>query len=117
MNIKQKYCQQYFLILKIKGAELESDHPGFNDIEYRNRRNKICEISKQTKIGDKIARIEYSKQEIECWSTVYKKLHSIHKIHACKEYNTIFPLLEENCGLSENNIPQLEDLSNFLKGL
>lgn len=36
--------------------------------------------------------------------------------YACREHNHVFPLLVENCGCREDNIPQLEDVSNFLKG-
>lgn len=33
------------------------------------------------------------------------------------EHNHVFPLLIDNCGYRADNIPQLEDVSNFLKGL
>ena len=39
----------------------------------------------------------------------------LFKKHACREYNHISPLMEENCGHREDNIPQLEDVSRSLK--
>ena len=49
-------------------------------------------------------------------SVIYKELVKLYPTHACQEYNHIFPLLIDNCGFREDNIPQLEDVSNFLKG-
>ncbi len=33
----------------------------------------------------------------------------------CREHVNLLPLLEENCGYSEDSIPQLQDISVFLK--
>lgn len=37
--------------------------------------------------------------------------------YASTEHNHVFPLLIDNCGYRADNIPQLEDVSNFLKGI
>eukprot|EP00013_Stygamoeba_regulata_P026171 CAMPEP_0177655648 /NCGR_PEP_ID=MMETSP0447-20121125/15096_1 /TAXON_ID=0 /ORGANISM="Stygamoeba regulata, Strain BSH-02190019" /LENGTH=430 /DNA_ID=CAMNT_0019159615 /DNA_START=42 /DNA_END=1334 /DNA_ORIENTATION=- len=97
------------------GEELSSDHPGFSDQSYRERRTFICNLSRQYRHGDTIPRIEYLPEEIETWRTVYNKLTSLYPTHACKEHRFIFPLLEANCGYSPDNIPQLQDISNFLQ--
>ena len=61
--------------------------------------------------------MEYSPEEIKTWGTIYNKLKALYPTHACAEFNHIFPLLEQNCGYSEDNIPQLEDVSTFLQGI
>jgi len=47
---------------------------------------------------------------------VFRQLTKLYPTHACKEFNHVFPLLVDNCGFREDNIPQLQDVSNFLKG-
>lgn len=39
----------------------------------------------------------------------------MYRTHACREHQYVFPLLEQNCGYSDKNIPQLETVSRFLK--
>jgi len=97
------------------GAELESDHPGFSDMTYRTRRAAIVENAGTYKFGQEIPRVDYSEDEIKTWGAVYRRLKELFPKHACKEYNQILELLEHNCGYGDDNIPQLEDVSQFLK--
>lgn len=97
------------------GSELQSDHPGFSDDVYRERRKQIAEIAQSYKHGTPIPRVKYTKEEHETWKVVYQKLTSYYPKYACSQLNFIMPLLQQNCGYSENNIPQLEDISQFLK--
>lgn len=97
------------------GGDLEADHPGFADTDYRQRRGLIAQIARDYKHGEPIPRIDYTKAEVETWGLIYKRLTALYPKHACAQLNYVFPLLEENCGYSVNNIPQLDDVSNFLK--
>ena len=65
----------------------------------------------------RLPRVEYTPQEVETWGAVFRKLKQLYGTHACYEHQYIFPLLEQNCGYKEDNIPQLEDISKFLKGI
>jgi len=97
------------------GSELDSDHPGFTDSVYRARRKQLADIAFYYKHGTPIPRVDYSEEEIETWAKVFRQLTQMYPTHACKEHNHIFPLLVENCGYREDNIPQLQDISDFLK--
>lgn len=97
------------------GAELDSDHPGFTDPTYRTRRKYFADLAYHYRHGQKLPHVDYTEEEIDTWGKVFRKLKTLYDTHACKEHKHVFPLLEENCGYREDNIPQLEDVSNFLK--
>nr|CAD7589164.1 unnamed protein product [Timema genevievae] len=97
------------------GSELDADHPGFTDPVYRARRKYFADIAFHYKHGEPLPHVNYTQEETDTWGQVFRKLTKLYPSHACREHNHVFPLLIENCGYRENNIPQLEDISNFLK--
>ncbi|KAI6230384.1 BH4-AAA-HYDROXYL-2 domain-containing protein [Aphelenchoides fujianensis] len=94
---------------------LDADHPGFKDEEYRKRRMMFAEIALNYRHGEAIPRIEYTEREKETWRVIYTRLRELHRQHACREFLNNFELLERYCGYSAANIPQLEDVSCFLR--
>jgi len=95
--------------------DLHHEHPGFSDMEYRKRREMITENAFNYRYGQAIPRVEYTTEEITCWGTVFKTLSGMYEKHACAEYLANFRMLERECGWSENAIPQLEDVSQFMQ--
>uniref|UniRef100_A0A8C6P1E3 Tryptophan 5-hydroxylase 2 n=1 Tax=Nothobranchius furzeri TaxID=105023 RepID=A0A8C6P1E3_NOTFU len=98
------------------GSELDADHPGFKDNIYRERRKYFVEVAMNYKFGQPIPRIEYTPEEVRTWGVVFRELTKLYPTHACREYLKNLPLLTRYCGYKEDNIPQLEDVSLFLRG-
>lgn len=95
--------------------ELDMDHPGWSDKEYRARRKIIADISFNYTFGDKIPDVDYTPDEVATWGAVYSKVQDLLPRRACSIFRKNLTLLEKGCGFSPDNIPQLEDVSNFLK--
>lgn len=117
------------------GIELDADHPGFKDDEYRKRRlhfyfccrrlllnthffilrKFIVDQSANYQLSDEsIPRIVYTDEEIRTWNECFTSLQHLYTTHACREYNEISKDMFDQCGYRLNNIPQLEDVSRFI---
>jgi phenylalanine-4-hydroxylase len=97
------------------GAELEADHPGFSDAGYRARRRAIVEAAASFRHGEAIPRVAYTAREVETWALVYRKLRAYTAEFAVDSYNAILPELERHAGYGERSVPQLQDVSDFLR--
>jgi phenylalanine-4-hydroxylase len=94
-------------------VELDADHPGFADPQYRARRNEIAALSVGHKAGDPIPAVEYTAEEHEVWQIVSRELAAKHRRSACQEF------LESAAALAlpTDHIPQLDEVTERLAPL
>ncbi|CAH8436385.1 unnamed protein product [Heterobilharzia americana] len=97
------------------GKELDCDHPGFKDAEYRKRRIMFADVAFKYRWGDRIPTIQYTESEKKTWQCVYRELTHLYKTKACREFQENLALLQEKAGYNENDLPQLQVVSDFLK--
>jgi phenylalanine-4-hydroxylase len=97
------------------GSDLQSDHPGFNDPEYRARRALIDELARGYRHGQQIPVVEYTPQEVQTWNAVYRRLRDLHRRYACAEYLRVFEVMARECGYAADNVPQVRTINDFLR--
>nr|UZP65156.1 pale [Lygus hesperus] len=95
--------------------ELDMNHPGFADKVYRERRKQIANIAFDYKYGDPIPWIEYTNDEVSTWGAVFNTVMDLMPKHFCKEYQEAFSKLQAEGIFRADKIPQLEEMSAFLK--
>src|SRR6266542_4365530 len=93
--------------------QLDPNHPGFRDQEYRARRNRIAEIAMAYDTGEPIPNAPYTDREHEVWRTIWRALHPAHQKHACREYLSALQRLD----FDTEHIPQLRDVSRKIQAI
>ncbi|MDZ7686258.1 MAG: ACT domain-containing protein [Gammaproteobacteria bacterium] len=97
------------------GDALESDHPGFQDAEYRRRRAEIDQLARDHRWGDDIPVIDYTSRETDAWQEIFETLKPLHARYACPQFLRAFADLERECGYAPRAIPQGRDVDAFLR--
>src|SRR4051794_33616525 len=88
-------------------VQLDPDHPGFRDAEYRTRRNQIAQIALSYRPGEVIPSAPYTSEEDQVWKQIWEALGPAHRKHACAEYLECVRRLE----FDTERIPQLGEIS------
>ncbi len=92
-------------------VELDRDHPGFADPEYRERRDAIAAMSVDHVPGEPIPVVDYTDQEHHVWEVVARELAPKHRRYACAE----FIGSAEKLALPNDHIPQLGEVTERLQ--
>ena len=94
-------------------VQLDPDHPGFRDQEYRTRRNRIAQIAMSYRPGRPIPEAPYTSAEHQVWNTIWNALRPAHERHACGEYLACLKRL----AFDEERIPQLSEVSKSVEAI
>ena len=94
-------------------VQLDPDHPGFRDPEYRRRRNQIAQIAMNYQPGDPIPDAPYTDREHQVWSVIWRALRPAHQQHACAQYLKAI----EQLNFSEDRIPQLREVNERVQAI
>ncbi|MEP6635880.1 MAG: phenylalanine 4-monooxygenase [Acidobacteriota bacterium] len=93
--------------------QLDPDHPGFRDPEYRARRNRIAEIAMDYHAGQPIPDVPYTGEEHRVWQTIWEVLKPAQERHACGEYLECIRRLD----LPADHIPQLREVNEKVRAI
>jgi len=93
-------------------VQLDQNHPGFRDPEYRARRNHIAQQALRWRPGDAVPDVDYTDTEQGVWRTVWQHLAPLHAKHASAEYR----VCSERVSFSRQRIPQLREVNKKLEG-
>ena len=91
-------------------VELSPNHPGFNDKEYRSRRDRIALLALEHRPGREIPLAGYTEVENSVWRVVRDRLLGLHREHVCREVLE----LQEIVPLGMDDVPQLREVNDKL---
>ena len=94
-------------------VQLDPDHPGFRDSEYRARRNQNAQLAMNYRPGDAIPDAPYTADEHRVWQTIWQALRPAHEKHACAEYLDAIKRLN----FSDDRIPQLREVNEKVQAI
>jgi phenylalanine-4-hydroxylase len=94
-------------------VQLARDHPGFRDVEYRARRNRIAQLALSYQPGQAIPEAPYTIEEHGVWQTVWEALEPAHQAYACAEYLACVRQL----AFAPDRIPQLSEVNEKVHAL
>jgi phenylalanine-4-hydroxylase len=94
-------------------VQLDPDHPGFRDHEYRARRNAIAQIALSYKPGSPIPTAPYTDLEHGGWKKIWEALGPAHRAYACAEYLDCL----ERLAFDVHRIPQLDEVSRKVEAI
>jgi phenylalanine-4-hydroxylase len=93
--------------------ELQLDHPGANDLAYRQRRDYIASLAKSFRETGVITDVEYTPREQRVWRYVAEELEELQQKYASPFYLRAKRDLE----ITTERIPQLTEMNRRLKEL
>jgi len=99
--------------VELRLVELDPDHPGFRDPEYRARRNAIAQIACSYRPGEPIPPAPYTELEHGVWQTIWCALGPAHRQYACAEYLSCLDRLN----FDTDRIPQLGEVSRKVEAI
>lgn len=93
----------------------DSDQTAFNLVSFFAKNSENNVLNDLIFSGQPIPRIEYTPDEIATWKEVYTKAVDLLPGRACTTFRKALTNMIKECGFSPDNIPQMEDVSNYLK--
>ncbi len=91
-------------------VQLDRDHPGFRDLDYRKRRDAIARLADAHRPGTPAPEVAYSAQEQQVWATALAALAPLHARYAAQSFLDAWPTI----GFEPGRIPQLSEISTRL---
>ena len=71
---------------EVQLVALAPDHPGFNDLDYRARRDDIAALARGYVAGGPLPSVDYIEVEQEVWREIWRHLEPLHETRACRTY-------------------------------
>ncbi len=91
-------------------VNLDRDHPGFRDREYRARRDAIARIALEHRPNHSVPEAPYTDEEHGVWRVILQALKPLHARWVCSELNRV----QEEMALDTERIPQLAWVNTVL---